>query len=172
MGVGWIIVVVVAVVLFAAFLLSRRGKVGATAESRAPVEPVEEEAAGEEEAAAELPEPGAVVAPEAEPEAAAEPVVPERAAKPEPTAKELRSRVEDRLAESERMLGELRKAAEHDETVAQRVGAGTVAIVEEGLEEVRSLAERKKWNQAKDKGEALHAQLSMMLQSVRREKAS
>lgn len=172
MGVGWIIVVVVAVVLFAAFLLSRRRKVGATPESGASVE---ETAPGEVEKTAEVAELGAqVVAREVESEAAAaiEAVVPERAAKPEPTAQELRSRVEERLAESERMLGELRKAAEHDDAVANRVGAGTVEIVEEGLQEVRSLAERKKWSQAKDKGEALHAQLSLMLQSARREKAS
>lgn len=172
MGVGWIIVVVVAVVLFAAFLLSRRGKAGAKPESEAPVEkPVP----AEEAETAEVPELRAqVVARKAEAEAAAvvEAVVPERVTKPEPTAKELRARVEERLAESERMLGELRKAVEHDDAVAQRVGAGTMEIVEEGLQEVRSLAERKKWSQAKDKGEALHAQLSLMLQSTRREKAS
>ncbi len=172
MGVGWIIVVVVAVVLFAAFLLSRRRKVGARPESEASVE---ETASDEVEETAEVPELRAqVVARGAESEvaAAAEAVVAERAAKPEPTAKELRSRVEERLADSERMLGELHKAAEHDDAVAQRVGGGTMEIMEEGLQEVRSLAEHKKWSQAKDKAEALHAQLSLMLQSARREKAS
>jgi hypothetical protein len=172
LGVGWIIVVVVAVVLFAVFLLSRGRGPRVTPESEAPVE---EREPSEEEETAEIPELRAqVVAREAESEAAvvAEPVVPERAAKPEPTAKDLRSRVEERLAESERMLGELRKAAEHDDAVAQQVSAGTMDIVEEGLQEVRSLAERKKWSQAKDKGEALHAQLSLMLQSTRREKAT
>jgi hypothetical protein len=173
LGVGWIIVVLVAVVLGAVLLWSRGRKTKVTAEPGAPVEGRE---LGELEKVSESPEPGAqVVTQEAEPEAAGvdePPVVPERAAKPEPTAKELRSRVEELLAESERMLSELRKAAEHDDAVAQRVGAGTVEIVEEGLQEVRSLAERKKWSQAKDKGEALHAQLSLMLHSARREKAS
>ncbi len=172
MGVGWIIVVVVAVVLFAVFLLIRGRKTRVAPESEVGAEGREPE---EEEETAEVPELRAqVVARAAESEAAAaEPVVPEPAPKPEPTAKELRSRVEERLAEkSERMLGELRKAADHDDAVAQRVGAGTMEIVEEGLQEVRSLAERKKWSQAKDKAEALHAQLSLMLQSARREKAS
>jgi hypothetical protein len=170
LGVGWIIVVVVAVVLFAVLLVSRGRKAEAPPASEAAVG---EATGGEAKETAEVPEPGAEVGErEAEPEAAIEAVVPERAAKAEPTAKELRSRVEERLAESERMLGELRKASEHDEAVAHRVGAGTVEIVEEGLQEVRSLAERKKWSQAKDKGEALHAQLSLMLQSARREKAS
>jgi ElaB/YqjD/DUF883 family membrane-anchored ribosome-binding protein len=170
LGVGWIIVVVVAVVLLAVLLVSRSRKAEGPPASEAPVG----EAAGDEaKERAEVPEPGAeVVERAAEAEAPVEAVVPERAAKAEPTAKELRSRVEERLAESERMLGELRKATEHDEAVAHRVGAGTVEIVEEGLQEVRSLAERKKWSQAKDKGEALHAQLSLMLQSARREKAS
>ncbi len=172
MGVGWIIVVVVAVVLFAVFLISRSRRTRVTPGSEVPADG---SVAGEEEETAEVPELRAqVVARAAESEAAvaAEPVVAEQAAKPEPTAKELRARVEERLAESERILGELRKAAEHDDAVAQRVGAGTMEIVEEGLQEVRSLAERKKWSQAKDKGEALHAQLSLMLQSARREKAS
>jgi hypothetical protein len=171
LGVGWIIVVVVAVVLFAAFLLTRGRKVGARPESEAPEV---EKAPDEVEETAEVPELRAqVVARKAELEAApaAEAVVPERAAKPEPTAKELRSRVEERLANSERMLGELRKAVEHDDVAAQRV-AGMMEIMEEGLQEVRSLAERKKWSQAKDKGDALHSQLSLMLQSTRREKAS
>lgn len=177
MGVGWIIVVVVAVVLFAVFLWSRGRKSELGPETEAPAR--EAEPGGEEETA-EVPELRAqVVAREAQSEAAdvtepavGEPVVPERAAKPEPTAKELRSLVEGSLEESERMLGELRKASEHDDAVAQQVGGGTLEIVEEGLQEVRSLAERKKWSQAKDKGEALHAQLSLMLQSARREKAS
>jgi hypothetical protein len=170
LGVGWIIVVVAAVVLFAVFLLSRGRKTRV-----APEAPVEGGEPAEEEETGEVPELHAqVVARDAESEAAveAEPVVPEPVVKREPTAKELRSRVEQRLSESERMLAELRKAVEHDDEVAQQVGAGTMEIVEEGLQEVRSLAERKKWSQAKDKGEALHAQLSLMLQSTRREKAS
>ncbi len=174
MDVVWVILVVVAVGIAAAFVVIRRSRAGrfegaeeraevegaGTAAVRAPEPPVEVEAAGPEAA------PTPAAAPAREVAAAG------RETKRELSEKELRSQVEARLRESERMLGELRKAAEHDAAVAQRVGAGTVGLMGEGLEEVRSLAERKKWSQARNKGEALHAQLSLMLQSARREQTT
>ncbi|UCC73316.1 MAG: hypothetical protein JSV86_01755 [Gemmatimonadota bacterium] len=173
MGVVWIAVGVVAVAIIAAFLLMRRRGVVTTSESRAAA-PVESTPQGEVEETAEIPGLRARVEAAREAEAAvSEPKPAEEVAPSEkrrPSEKELRSRVEVLLEESGRMLGELRKAAEHDEVVAQQ--AGMVEILEEGLQEVRTLAERKKWSHAKDKGEALHAQLSLMLQSARRERAS
>ncbi len=91
-------------------------------------------------------------------------------AKPEPTEAELRSRFETRLADSERMLNELREVVTEGGELP--VDTGSVDIMAEGLKEVRSLAERKRWDQARDKGEALHAQLTLLLQSARRERTS
>ncbi|KPK56846.1 MAG: hypothetical protein AMS21_12295 [Gemmatimonas sp. SG8_38_2] len=84
-----------------------------------------------------------------------------------PSEEELAARVEAQLQESERMLGELRGVAGGDEGSAQQVLPGTVDIMQEGLQEVRGLVSKKDWSQAKDKGDALHAQLSLMVQSVR-----
>ncbi len=85
-----------------------------------------------------------------------------------PSEREIREQVRTQLQESERMLSELK-----DEAVEElSQSAGSVEVMEEGLQEVRALAERKQWNQAKNKGEALHAQLSLLIQSARREKAS
>lgn len=86
-----------------------------------------------------------------------------------PSEDELRARLEARLADSSRMLGEL-KAITSDG--GEEPVAGSVGIIEEGLEEVRALAERAEWGQARDKCEALHAQLSLLLQGARREQAS
>jgi hypothetical protein len=98
------------------------------------------------------------------------------AAQPElktvPSDEELRSRVQTQLEDSERILGELRQAVSQADGVAEPVSQDTLDIMEEGLQEVRVLAKRKDWSQAKDKGDALHAQLSLMLRSARREKAS
>jgi hypothetical protein len=44
-----------------------------------------------------------------------------------------------------------------------------VEILADGLTEVKGLAQEEKWGQAKDKGEALRAQLSLMLQTQRRQ---
>ncbi len=69
------------------------------------------------------------------------------------------------------MLGEL-KQAEAGTASDTSASDEMVNIIEEGLHEVRSLADRKQWCQARDKGQALRAQLSLMLQSARREQAS
>jgi hypothetical protein len=110
-----------------------------------------------------------VVLAEPEPAEAAEPEPVQIA---QPTGAEIAERVRAQLDDSERMLGELTAAAEHAEGLAQQVDPGTLDIMKEGLQEVRTAIDRKDWSQAKDKGEALYAQLSMMLQSVRREQAS
>jgi hypothetical protein len=159
-------------------------------EARAKERPADVEAAAEppREVKAPVPESGepreaapAVSHPAASrpaPVPSAEEVAEERPpAKPEPaepvkprlSEDEIRSRLQLQLADSERMLKELKEA-----TTAQEEGAepsplvGSVQIIEEGLSEVRSLAERKEWSHAKDKGEALHAQLALMLQMARR----
>jgi hypothetical protein len=112
-------------------------------------------------------------APSAAPVELSEPVVAEKVvAKPELSAEELRARVQSSLDDSERLLGKLRAIADEAESGSRPVDAGMLEIMKEGLEEVRSLAQKKKWSQAKDKGEALHAQLSLMLGSARREPAS
>ncbi len=92
---------------------------------------------------------------------------------PKPTLSdsELRAQVKSQLADSERMLGEL-KQVEAGTASDTSVSDEMVNIIEEGLQEVRSLADRKQWSQARDKGQALRAQLSLMLQSARREQAS
>lgn len=88
-----------------------------------------------------------------------------------PTAEELRERVESQLGDAERMLGQLRGVVKETEGEAP-VDASMLAILEEGLEEVRSLVKKKRLDQARDKGEALHAQLALFLQSARREQSS
>lgn len=92
---------------------------------------------------------------------------------PKPTLSdsELRAQVKSQLADCERMLGEL-KHADAGTASGTSVSDEMVNIIEEGLQEVRSLADRKQWSQARDKGQALRAQLSLMLQSARREQAS
>lgn len=90
-------------------------------------------------------------------------------AKPRLSEEELRSRLQLQLADSERMLKELKEVTTSEEQGAEPSPlAGSVQIIEEGLSEVRSLAERNEWGHAKDKGEALHAQLALMLQMARR----
>lgn len=109
--------------------------------------------------------------PEAETDAVEEPAAAAAAEpeKPRLSGEEIRSRLETQLADSERMIEELKEATPGDEEVVEGSDlAGTVRIIEEGLEEVRSLAKREQWSQAKDKGEALHAQLALMLQTARR----
>jgi hypothetical protein len=105
---------------------------------------------------------------EAEPAAEAAPAEP--AAPKTPSKEELRSRVEAQLEDSARLLAELKEAASRAGEDSPLSG-GSVGIMEEGLQEVQALAQRKQWSQAKDKGEALHAQLSLLLQGARREKS-
>jgi hypothetical protein len=76
--------------------------------------------------------------------------------------------VEMQLDESARLLDELRAAAS-EAAEGSALNAETVEIMEEGLQEIRALAARKQWGQARDKGQALHAQLTLLLQSARRE---
>lgn len=202
----WVIGAVIAVVLFAAWLITRRRSAGvqsgsdrpaavappraepaessrAAEPAKAAVAPVEADAAvdlGEEPKPAASPERGRaaaatpeVVGPvaggEAESEAAAEEAPVAVPAKAIPT-ESLRSEVEGQLEESARLLGELREAALSAEE-GSALGAGSVEIMEEGLEEIRALAERKQWGPARDKGKALHAQLTLLLQSARREES-
>lgn len=171
----WVVVVVMAIVVFAALVARWRREAGRAREAGPPREDVAPPEVPREEVE-EVPEVRELRALEesrgaerATVAAAVEEAIPEPPKKPELSEKELRSRVEEGLAESERMLKELRAAAEHDEGLAQQ--AGMVAIIEEGLQEVRALADRKKWSQAKDKGDALRAQLSLMLRGARRERA-
>jgi hypothetical protein len=91
---------------------------------------------------------------------------PEPAKAPPPSEAELRTRVEANLSESGQMLEELREHASG--AAAQPASSGTLEIMAEGLEEVRELAARKEWAQARDKADALHAQLKLLLQTVRR----
>ncbi len=76
------------------------------------------------------------------------------------------------LEESDRLLGELRQLAGGPEVAQASLDAGSVDLLGEALGEVRALADRKEWGQARDKGQALRAQLTMMLQMVRRGQAS
>ncbi len=202
----WVIVAVIAVVLFAAWLITRRRSAGVPSGSERPaavappqaepaessraaepvkvaVAPVEADAAadlGEEakptasreraEAAAATAEAvDAVSEAEAESEAVAGETPVAAPAKAVP-AESLRSEVEAQLEESARLLGELREAASRAEE-GSALGSGSVEIMEEGLEEIRALAERKQWGPARDKGKALHAQLTLLLQSARREES-
>ena len=202
----WVILAVIAVVLFAAWLITRRRSAGVQSGSEGPaavtppraeraessraaepakvaVAPVELDAAadlGEESKPTASEEPGkaaattaepvdAVLGGEAESEAVAEEAPAAAPAKAIP-AESLRSEVEAQLEESARLLGELREAASSAEE-GSALGAGSVEIMEEGLEEIRALAERKQWGPARDKGKALHAQLTLLLQSARREES-
>lgn len=192
-----VIVAVVAVIAIAAFFIIRgrkRSAAEAADSSAALAQPPSEPAyVGEEKGRVEAmqpgpPEPAAEVAapqreaatPAAEPSVAGpEPFdegegaeAAEPALKAVPSDEELRSRVQTQLEDSERILGELRQVVSHGDGVAEPVPQDTLDIMEEGLQEVRVLAKRKDWSQAKDKGDALHAQLSLMLRSARREKAS
>jgi hypothetical protein len=106
----------------------------------------------------------------AEAEQAAEAAPAELAVPKTSSKEELRSRVEAQLEDSARLLDELKEAASRAGEDSPLSG-GSVGIMEEGLQEVQALAQRKQWSQAKDKGEALHAQLSLLLQGARREKS-
>lgn len=161
-------------VIAAVVLLRRRrpaaaGEVGepAVAEPSAPGPGVRAEAVrapaevAEEARVREVAGEGALVEPAAAP-----------AVKPVLSKDELRSRVESQLAESERMLEELKEAAAGAAGVELALGTGSLEIMAEGLEEVRALAGRKQWSQAREKCGALHAQLSLLLRSTRRERSS
>lgn len=104
-------------------------------------------------------------------EPVAKPTVEEKP-RPQVTETEIRDQVRTQLEAAERMLGELREAAASKAVEELGQSSGSVEIMAEGLQEVRALVERKQWSQAKNKGEALHAQLSLLLQSARRETAS
>ncbi len=92
--------------------------------------------------------------------------------RPKVSESEIRDQVRTRLEAAERMLSELQEAAAGRSVEELTQSSGSVEIMAEGLQEVRALVERKQWSQAKNKGEALHAQLSLLLQSARREAAS
>lgn len=190
----WVILLVVAVVIVAgAFVLRRRGgterggteietaEAGAGPAAEAAVgdrgrrearavpereEPMEAPEAPAPESAARGERAEAPVEGREEAEGAAKGVEEGEPAEARPGPLELKERVEELLSDSERMLGELREVSD-DEGERESVG-----IMAEGLTEVRTLAEEEKWAQAKDKGEALRAQLSMMLQSARRGESS
>jgi hypothetical protein len=161
------LVAVVAVVVTAAVILLKNRPSGVRAEAEAPAEvpPAAPEAVAPPAEQAPAVKEREVKAPEPVSEAAAEPV----AKKPEPSEKELKQHVESRLEESERLLRELRDVAGRDSELAS---PAMVEIMAEGLGEVRTLAKARKWSHARDKGDALHAQLTMMLQKARRERAS
>lgn len=184
----WYLVVVIAVLAVAAvvFMLRRSTESSKPSAERPAVKPP---AAGDApkrvEAAARAvqskvvkeqrraPAPAETPARSAAPAEPSEPVVAEKVvAKPELSPEELRARVQSSLDDSERLLGKLQAIADEAGSGSRPVDAGMLEIMKEGLEEVRSLAQKKKWSQAKDKGEALHAQLSLMLGSARREPAS
>jgi hypothetical protein len=161
-----VLAVIAAVVLLRRRRAARAGGVGEPGAVEPPAAgPAVREEAGDEEAA-----PTRATEEAASRAAEAEAVAAEAAAKPVLSEGELRSRVESQLTDSERMLGELREAATGGGEPA--LGAGSLEIMAEGLEEVRALARRKQWNQARDKCGALHAQLSLLLRSTRRERAS
>lgn len=190
---AWVILAVIAVALVAAWIVMRRrstategrpeepAAVAAPADrpAEAAPEPVEAGAAisvPEEQAASAVAagadrqerevEPAAP-AEEGEVSAEAEPGI-EAPPKVEPPAESPRTQVETQLDESARLLDELRAAASEAEE-GSPLNAESVEIMEEGLQEIRTLAERKQWGQARDKGKALHAQLTLLLQSARRE---
>jgi hypothetical protein len=187
-----VIVAVVAVIAIAAVVIMRGRKSSATGVSESPAavaappvepsvppkreEPAEAAPVAESEAVEDPPKAvEAVAAAEVEeieveaPVEAAEPEpAPEEVA--QPSAEEISARVRTQLDDSKRMLGELTAAAEHAESPPHDLG--TLEIMQEGLQEVRTALDKKDWSQAKDKGDALYAQLSLMVQSVRREQAS
>ncbi len=194
----WVIVAAVAVIGFTAWMVYRRrgaGRGEPTASLAAVTPPEAKPAAAEverrpAEAVASRPEVAEEVHSEpqaapigedvekqleaeavvAEAEQAAEAAPAELAVPKTSSKEELRSRVEAQLEDSARLLDELKEAASRAGEDSPLSG-GSVGIMEEGLQEVQALAQRKQWSQAKDKGEALHAQLSLLLQGARREKS-
>lgn len=195
MNVVWLIVIAVAVVLVVAAVVVMSGRSGrepmtpgevaapkkdAPQAVRTPGPPTPKEKAEAEPPRHEEPPRAQAPAVEAEPEptaptaAAQAPSAPARPSPPpQLSAEEMRSRVDSQIADSQRMLDELKRAMAGEAEGEEAGGlAGTVEIMEDGLSEVRSLAKRKDWSQAKEKGEALHAQLALMLQSARRERSS
>ncbi|NIR45186.1 MAG: hypothetical protein GWN99_12450 [Gemmatimonadetes bacterium] len=178
MNVAIIIVALVAVVAIAVLVLFGRRRAAGKAK--------EPEGEGAAKPQAEPPEVGPVAA--VPPEAKAEDAeaarsvaeveqerehVEEAPAKPQPveTEEEVAERVNESLAEARRMLKELQEGEGGAEAGTGALH-GTMDIMTEGLEEVEALADRKKWSQARDKAEALRAQLKLMLQSARRERSS
>lgn len=187
-----VIVAVVAVIAIAAVVIVRGRKSSATDVSESPaavaappvepaVPPKHEEpteaapVVAESEAAREPRKTVEAVAAaeveEVEVEAPVEVAEPEPEEVAQPSAEEISARVEAQLHDSERILGELAAAAEHGEGLAQQ-DLEALDIMKEGLQEVRTAVDKKDRSQAKDKGDALHAQLSLMVRSVRREQAS
>ncbi len=163
-----IIVAVVAVVAIVVFIAKSRGRPStAEVEERAAVA-----AAPQPQPAPAREEPRAAAVTAAEPAPAVVEEVPAAPAKPKPSEGELRARVEASLGESKRMLDDLRQRAQESEGMAGQVGAGTLEIMAEGLEEVQALAKKKQWSQAKDKADALEAQFRLLMQTASREKSS
>jgi len=139
----------------------------------APPTPAAAEEGGEDASPATAPAAEEAVAPpdqEVAERPAEEPAPPPQ--KPRLSEDEIRSRVESQIADSERMLEELKAAGAAEEGSEPSGPAGMMEIMQDGLKEVRTLLKRKEWHQARDKGEALHAQLALMLQSARREESS
>jgi hypothetical protein len=166
-----IIVAVVAVVIVAVVILRLRGSSGGAEEP-----PAIAEAPSEPRAARAREEPEPAVSPKAEvaeapaPEAELAPSpAPAEPAKPKPTEADVKARVESSLSDSNAMLQELKGHLPEAEGLAQQVGPGTLEIMEEGLAEVQGLADKRQWAQAKDKADALSAQLKLLLQTSRRE---
>lgn len=181
----WLVGIVVAVVILAAVVVLRRrsveaksGEVPPQVEASEPVSVTERPEVAARPPRAERPEvkePIEEAAPpraEVTPREVEAPQVAEPPARPKLSGEELREQVTSRLADSERMLSELKEVSEASAGVETQPSVSSVAIMEEGLQEIRGLADRKQWEQARDKGEALHAQLSLLLQSARREQAS
>lgn len=181
MSTVWIILAVVAVVAVIAIVALRRRKPKGGPEALSPPDRPGVRV-GEGEGAAVRPEPARGAGEEAGREAPQEPAADavevaaaqrdEAAQSPGtgPSATDVRSHVRTLLEESEHMLGQLRASSEAGRKT--HANAGTVEILEEGLEEVRALAKRKDWSEAREKGEALRAQLSLMLPSSPGKKAS
>lgn len=163
-----VIVAVVAVVAIAAWAMTRR-RPSPVETGVAEVGAVEPPAAVVEEERAAVP---AAPEQEAAPEQVEEPVVEPVPVKAQPSEAELRARVEANLAESSQMLEELRERSGEAAGSAQPASSGTLEIMTEGLAEVRGLAEKKEWSQARDKADALHAQLKLLLQAASRGSSS
>jgi len=187
----WVILAVILTALAAAWIIMRRryaamrvrpaepasvappgarpSEVEEKAEPAVAARPAAEERAAEAEppAGREVEVAASTEEAEVEAEAATEVEVAREAKVPAPSP---RSQVETQLDDSARLLEELRAAASGAEE-GSPLNAESVEIMEEGLEEIRALAERKQWGQARDKGKALHAQLTLLLQSARREKS-
>ena len=181
MSAVWIVLVAVAVVAVIAIVALRRREPKSGPEALSPPDGAGVRIGGGEGAAVRMQPSRAAdeeARREAPPEPAAQAVEAAGAERDEPVASsvtassatDLPSHVHTLLEDSGRMLGQLRATSEAGGKTPAT--AGTVEILEEGLEEIRALVKRKEWSQAREKGEALRAQLSLMLPSSPGKKAS